>query len=71
MYFIYYLPQKRRVSTVLLWLKNIINLKQNKYGNKNPKLFYPLMILLTNNKKDSQLNKIKLKIYKARLIQGF
>jgi hypothetical protein len=46
-------------------------MKQSTYKNNQPKLFQPLLPLLTTNERDSQLQKIKLKIYKARLIKGF
>ncbi len=69
--FIYYLKTTRRISTVLLWFKQIIKMKQSTHKNNQPKLFQPLLPLLTTNERDSQLQKIKLKIYKARLIKGF
>ncbi len=69
--FIYYLQKTRRINTVFLWLKSIIKMKQQVKQNNSPKLFSPLLILLTNNQKSNQLHKIKLKIYKARLLKGF
>lgn len=69
--FVYYLKKGRRISTVLLWLKQIIKMKQNLIKNNNPSLFYPLFSLLTNNTKINQLHGIKLKIYRARLIRGY
>lgn len=69
--FVYYLQKTRRVNTVFLWLKSIIRMKQQANNNNSPRLFNPLLVLLTDNQKSNQLHKIKLKIYKARLLKGF
>lgn len=46
-------------------------MKQQANNNNSPRLFNPLLVLLTDNQKSNQLHKIKLKIYKARLLKGF
>lgn len=69
--FIYYLRKEHRRSTVLYWIKQILKMKRYDIGNNSFELFKPLCFLLTNNENNNSLFKIKLKIYKVRLIRGF
>jgi len=71
MKFVYFLRKERRIVTTLLWLKYIIKMKQSTLNNNNPKLFFPLFNILAANTKYNQMNTIKLRIYKSRLMRGF
>lgn len=67
---IYYLWPKKRMTTVLFWLKFVIKLNRPDNNSNNYKIYKPLINFVCLNKDINEIFHLKLKIYKIRLLRG-
>lgn len=67
---LYYLKPERRAAVILSWLKSLIIAKKMDYANNTINLFNPLMKFIYLSKTPTEVDHIKLKIYRFRLLRG-
>lgn len=67
---LYYLKPERRAAAILLWLKSIVIGNKKNYNNNTVHLFNPLIKFICLSKKINEVNHLKLKIYRFRLLRG-
>ena len=67
---LYYLRIERRMVLVLMWLKFIMKLKKNNIKNNTQALFKPVYKFIITQKETNEIFKLKLKLYKLRLVRG-
>lgn len=67
---LYYLRVERRMALILMWLKFILKLSKRNKHNNTEQLFKPLYIFVYKQKEVNEIFKLKLKLYKLRLVRG-
>lgn len=67
---LYYVKPERRAAVLLYWLKSMIIAKKQDYNNNTYNLFNPLVKFICIGKNSHELDLLKLRIYRIRLLRG-
>lgn len=67
---LYYLLPNKRMVLILKWLKFIVKLNKKNFKNNNEFIYKPIYTFIATNNETNEIYKLKLKIYKLRLVRG-
>jgi len=69
-FYVYYIKDQKRYLIILKWLKIIMYLNYKKKKNTID-LFKPLVNFLTETKDKNEINRLKLNVYRIKMVQQF